>query len=134
MNRSDCPISSALDHLGDRWSLLIIRDIAFSGKRSYSALLESPEGIATNILSNRLNCLEKSKVIEKKRDPEDGRRQIYSLTKSGLDLLPILVEMIVWSATHNPEHLSIPEDLVAMATSDRDTLIENMRKGILEKD
>ncbi len=130
MNRSVCPISSALDHLGDRWSLLIIRDMAFYGKCSYSALHESAEGIATNVLSKRLSSLEQSGIIEKKTDPADKRRQVYSLTDAGKDLLPILVDMIVWSAKHNPEGLDIPEDLVAMAGQDRPALIAKLRAQI----
>lgn len=131
MNRSDCPISSALDHLGDKWSLLVIRDIALFGKQSYGALLESAEGIATNILSARLSSLEKSKIIEKQADPSDGRRSIYRLTDAGRDLLPILIEMIVWSAKHNPEGLDIPEDLVQMAKQDRDSLVQGLQKRIV---
>lgn len=130
MTRSDCPISSALDHLGDRWSLLIIRDIAFFGKKSYSSLLESEEGIATNILSSRLNSLEKSQIISKQADPSDGRRSIYNLTDAGKDLLPVLVEMIVWSAKHNPEDLDIPEDLVKKAKQDREELIKHLRQQV----
>ena len=91
VNRSDCPISNALEHLGDRWSLLVIRDIAFFGKRTYNELLESAEGIATNILSSRLRNLEASNIIEKQLDPSDRRRHIFSLTESGKDLLPILI-------------------------------------------
>ena len=126
MNRSDCPISNALDYVGDRWSLLVIRDIAFFGKRSYNSLLESAEGIATNILSSRLNTLEENKIIIKQRDPADGRRHLYSLTESGKDLLPILIEMILWSARHHPENLDIPVDIVKMAKQDRDALLSRL--------
>lgn len=130
MNRSDCPISSALDYVGDRWSLLVIRDIAFTGKQSYSALLDSAEGIATNILSSRLNSLEQNGIIEKQADPNDGRKKVYSLTEAGKDLLPILIEMIVWSAKHHPEGLDIPSGLVQMAEKDRATLLGNLRERI----
>ena len=130
INRSDCPISNVLDHLGDRWSLLVIRDIAFFGKKAYNELLESAEGIATNILSSRLKTLEASNIIEKKPDPSDRRRQIYSLTESGKDLLPILVEMILWSAKHYSDTLNIPTDLVQKAKDDRDALISQLMKQI----
>ncbi|MCG8641777.1 MAG: helix-turn-helix transcriptional regulator, partial [Desulfobacterales bacterium] len=123
MNRSDCPISNALDHLGDRWSLLVIRDIAFFGKKTYSELLESSEGIATNILSSRLKNLEAGNIIKRKPNPSDRRRHIYSLTESGKDLLPILIEMILWSAKHYSDMLDIPSDLVQKAKEDRDALI-----------
>ncbi len=130
INRSDCPISNVLDHLGDRWSLLVIRDIAFFGKKASNELLESAEGIATNILSSRLKTLEASNIIEKKPDPSDRRRQIYSLTESGKDLLPILVEMILWSAKHYSDTLNIPTDLVQKAKDDRDALISQLMKQI----
>lgn len=123
MNRSDCPISNVLDHLGDRWSLLVIRDIAFFGKRSYNELLQSSEGIATNILSSRLKNLEASKIITRQPNPSDKRGHIYSLTESGKDLLPILIEMILWSARHYSDTLNIPTDLVQKAKDDREALI-----------
>ena len=130
MNRSDCPISNVLDHLGDRWSLLIIRDIAFFGKKGYKELLESSEGIATNILSSRLKNLEAGNIIKREPDPSDRRRHIYSLTESGMDLLPILIEMILWSAKHYSDTLNIPTDLVQKAKEDRDALINQLMDQI----
>ena len=130
MNRSDCTISNALDHLGDRWSLLVIRDIAFFGKRAYNELLESAEGIATNILSSRLKSLEASNIINREPNPSDRRRHIYSLTESGKDLLPILIEMIMWSAKHYSDTLNIPTDLVQKAKEDRDALIDQLMDQI----
>ena len=130
MRRSECPISNVLDHLGDKWSFLIIRDIAFYGKNSYSALQSSDEAIATNILSNRLSSLEASELILREKDPNDGRRQIYRLTESGKDLLPILVEMILWSAKHEGDALNIPDDLVKKAKKDRTTLLKQLRERI----
>lgn len=130
MRRSECPISNVLDHLGDKWSFLIIRDIAFYGKNSYSALQSSDEAIATNILSNRLSSLEASHLIQREKDPDDGRRQIYRLTESGKDLLPILVEMILWSAKHDSETLDIPQDLVENAQKDRVALLDQLRDRI----
>lgn len=130
MNRSDCPISGALDHLGDRWSLLIIRDIAFYGKDSYNALLGSDEGIATNVLSSRLRSLESSGILSKHRDPEDKRKQRYQLTDAGLALIPLLIEMILWSADHNAEGISVPEDFLHMARTDKVALIGRLRERI----
>ena len=134
MNRSDCPISNALDHLGDRWSLLVIRDIAFFGKKTYSELLESSEGIATNILSSRLKNLEAGNIIKRKPNPSDRRRHIYSLTESGKDLLPILIEMILWSAKHYSDMLDIPSDLVQKAKEDRDALISQLIDQIVAQE
>lgn len=130
MNRSDCPISNALDYLGDRWTLLVIRDIAFFNKRSYNELLESSEGIATNILSSRLKSLEAGNIIKKEQNPSDGRRQIYSLTESGKDLIPILIEMILWSAKYYSDSLDIPHELVKRAKEDRDSLIDQLTAQI----
>lgn len=132
MNRSDCPISNALDYLGDKWSLLVIRDIAFFNKRSYNQLLESSEGIATNILSSRLKNLEASNIIKREVNPTDRRRQIYSLTESGKDLIPILIEMILWSAKYYSDTLDIPIELVQKAKEDRGALINQLMAQISE--
>src|SRR6478672_4825624 len=89
IRRSDCPISSALDAIGDKWSMLILRDLMFSGKRTYGEFQASAEGIATNILASRLGSLEANGLLSKSADPENGRRNLYSLTEKGLDLLPV---------------------------------------------
>lgn len=101
--RSSCPLSFALDIFGDRWSLLVLRDLAFGGKRRYCELLRSDEGIATNILAERLERLEAHGILEKSRDPEDGRRRLYSLTSKGKDLIPVLAEIMRWAARHDPQ-------------------------------
>ncbi len=100
--RSHCPMNFALESLGDRWSLLIVRDMAFSGKKTYGEFLNSEEGIATNILASRLDFLERIEVIKKSPHGEDRRKDIYTLTEKGLDLVPILFEFIKWSAKHDP--------------------------------
>jgi len=100
-NRSDCPIGCSLDVFGDKWSLLIIRDIMLRGKSSYSEFLESEEKIATNILVNRLNLLEAEKILTKQVSPKNKSKFIYSLTKKGIDLLPILIEIMDWGAKYN---------------------------------
>jgi DNA-binding HxlR family transcriptional regulator len=86
--------------LGDRWSLLIIRDMMLRGFRSYKEFLESYEGIATNILADRLRKLMAHGIITTKEDPSDGRRLIYVLTAKGIDLAPVLTEMVLWAAAH----------------------------------
>ena len=98
--RSDCPISYALDFFGDKWTLLIIRDLTFDGKRFYSDFLNSKEGIATNILSDRLKKLESNGIIESKVYEQLRTQKVYSLTEKGKDLIPILIEMILWSAKY----------------------------------
>jgi len=100
--RSDCPISSALDIVGDKWSLLIIRDIALSGKNTYNEFLKSEEGIATNILADRLAMLEMAGLLAREGHPESKAKIFYRLTAQGIDLLPVLVEIILWSDKYLP--------------------------------
>src|ERR1700687_1412917 len=98
--RSGCPLNASVEILGDRWSLLIIRDMMLRGFRSYKEFLESFEGIATNILADRLRRLEAHGIITSERDPADGRKLIYLLTAKGIDLAPVLTEMVLWAAAH----------------------------------
>jgi DNA-binding HxlR family transcriptional regulator len=98
--RSGCPLNASVEILGDRWSLLIIRDMMLRGFHSYKEFLESYEGIATNILADRLRTLEAHGIITAKQDPADGRKLIYSLTTKGIDLAPVLTEMVLWAAAH----------------------------------
>lgn len=125
--RSDCPISFALDLFGDRWTLLVIRDLAFKGKNSFGDFLASDEGIARNILSDRLARLEAEGFIEKRPNPDDLRRSIYTLTERGLGLVPVLVEMILWSAREDPD-TGAEADFVREATEDREGLIERLQR------
>ncbi len=105
--RSDCPISCSLDIWGDKWSLLIIRDLIKLKKCRYSDFLKSAEGIATNILATRLQTLEENKIIEKSDDTESKSKGYYKLTQMGIDLLPILIEIDLWAEKYFP----IPEDI-----------------------
>jgi DNA-binding HxlR family transcriptional regulator len=98
--RSGCPLNASVEMLGDRWSLLIIRDMMLRGFRTYKEFLGCYEGIATNILADRLQKLIAYGIIRAKPDPEDGRKLIYSLTPKGIDLAPVLTEMVLWAAAH----------------------------------
>jgi DNA-binding HxlR family transcriptional regulator len=98
--RSECPLNASLEMLGDRWSLLIIRDMMLRGFRSYKEFMECYEGIATNILANRLRKLIAYGIISEEPDPSDGRKLIYRLTAKGIDLAPVLTEMVLWAAAH----------------------------------
>lgn len=100
--RSGCPLNASVEMLGDRWSLLILRDMMLQGFSSYKQFLSSYEGIATNILADRLRRLEEYGIIETRTDPQDGRRVIYALTKKGVDLAPVMAEMVLWAAAHEP--------------------------------
>jgi DNA-binding HxlR family transcriptional regulator len=101
--RSHCPISYALDVFGDKWTLLIVRDLMFKGKRRYKEFADSQERIATNILADRLAKLEAEGLVTRAVDPHSARQRVYELTEAGLALAPILIEMILWSAKHDPE-------------------------------
>ncbi len=98
--RSECPLNASVEMLGDRWSLLIIRDMMLRGFRSYKEFLECYEGIATNILADRLRKLVAYGIITAAPDPSDGRKLIYTLTAKGIDLAPVLTEMVLWAAAH----------------------------------
>ena len=100
--RSDCPISCSLDIFGDKWSLLIIRDVMLRNKFSYGEFLESEEKIATNILADRLSLLEAENILVKGVSPKNKSKFIYRLTKKGIDLLPIVIEIMDWGAKYNP--------------------------------
>jgi DNA-binding HxlR family transcriptional regulator len=98
--RSVCPISSALDVLGDKWSLLIIRDLLIHGPRTYSELLASPEHISTNILASRLSLLTYLKLIERTNPEGAARNNAYQVTKSGAALRPVLNGVAKWAKVH----------------------------------
>ncbi|NCX82261.1 MAG: transcriptional regulator [Betaproteobacteria bacterium] len=98
--RSMCPISSALDVLGDKWSLLIIRDLLIHGPRTYSEFLASPEHIATNILASRMNLLTSLKLIERTNPEATARNNAYQLTEKGAALRPVLEGLAHWAQTH----------------------------------
>ena len=98
--RSECPLNASVEMLGDRWSLLIIRDMMLRGFRTYKEFMECYEGIATNILADRLRKLIAYGIITAEPDPSDGRKLIYRLTAKGIDLAPVLTEMVLWAAAH----------------------------------
>ena len=98
--RSECPLNASVEMLGDRWSLLIIRDMMLRGWQTFKEFLEGYEGIATNILADRLRKLVAYGILTTEPDPSDGRRLIYSLTAKGIDLAPVLTEMVLWAAAH----------------------------------
>ncbi|MFM1915223.1 MAG: hypothetical protein RLZZ531_892 [Bacteroidota bacterium] len=105
--RSECPLSCSLDIFGDKWSLLIIRDLMFENKCTYNDFLKSQEGIATNILASRLKELEENGIIEKSAHPDSKAKNLYRLTSKGIDLLPILIEVYIWS----DKYFTIPADI-----------------------
>jgi DNA-binding HxlR family transcriptional regulator len=127
--RSDCPINFALELFGDPWSLLIIRDIVYFGKKTYGEFLASEEGMATNILASRLAHLEHQGLLVKKLSEQDKRKEEYVLTEKGLDLIPVLVEMANWSAEHDP-HTAAPAAWIALVKAEREQMIRLMRETV----
>ncbi|WP_413998170.1 winged helix-turn-helix transcriptional regulator [Flavobacterium sp. W1B] len=95
--RSDCPISCSLDIWGDKWSLLIVRDLMYAKSCTYGDFLKSEEKIATNILASRLKLLEENNMIEKSDHPDSKAKVLYKLTQKGIDLLPIMIEINLWA-------------------------------------
>jgi len=123
--RSACPINLTLETVGDAWSLLIVRDMAFKGYKTYNEFLNAGESIATNILSERLRRLESVGIIDKRRDPQDARRFIYRLTEKGFDLAPLMLDMVLWAARHAPA--DVPEAVLTQLRSDRDGFLDRLR-------
>ena len=111
--RSDCPLNVSLEIFGDRWTLLIVRDLMLKGRTRFGELLEGGEGIASNILTDRLSRLETYGLIQRRRDGADARRLTYRLTQRGIDLAPVLFEIILWAAQHE-ETAAPPEEVKAM--------------------
>jgi DNA-binding HxlR family transcriptional regulator len=117
--RSPCPVAGALDLLGDRWTLLVIRDLLFYGKRRFAEFLASPEGISTNILAERLERLARCGLVERRRYLERPPREEYHLTARGHDLLPVLRELIRWGKRHVPGVAQRPPAPVKLAIRPR---------------
>jgi DNA-binding HxlR family transcriptional regulator len=111
--RSGCPLASTLDIVGDKWSLLIVRDMLIQGKKTFKDFSTSPEGIAPGILSSRLKWLEENGLITKQKLPDNRKENIYLLTEKGIELAPIITEIILWSDKNlrdqNAEMFSIVE-------------------------
>ncbi len=123
--RSDCPVHFALEVFGDPWTLLIVRDLMFKGRTRYTDFLGAEESIATNVLADRLLRLEQDGVIEKETAVR-GSSGSYRLTTKGIDLLPIMVEIIAWSARHDPK-TAADRSFVRRVRTDRDGLLGEIR-------
>lgn len=124
--RSDCPINVALELVGDKWTLLVVRDLMLKGKRYFAEFLESGEGISTNILTDRLLKLEANGLVRRGRSREDGRRVEYRLTSKGVALTPTIFELILWAARHEPT--AAPASEITAMLADREAYIRRMRE------
>lgn len=127
--RSQCPVNYALEYLGDKWTLLVVRDLVFEGKKYYKEFLQSAEGIATNILSDRLKKLEAAGVISSAKDPNLKTQKVYSLTEKGMDLIPLLIEAMIWSATHK-DGLNIPTNFVEELKNNKEAVIKQINAAV----
>lgn len=128
--RSDCPLSIALEIFGDRWTLLILRDLMFKGLQTFKEFLASGEDIASNILTDRLQRLQEQGIVSGTRSPMDARVITYRPTEKGLDLLPVLIEIVLWSARY--EKTAAPPKLLERMTRDRDGFARQVRTRFTE--
>ena len=130
--RSGCPVSISLETLGDRWSLLIIRDLMVRGLRRFNDFLRSGEGIATNVLADRLRKLEATGIITAEAEEMDRRRLNYRLTAKGIDLAPVLLELLIWGARHG--QTAAPCALIDEMARDREYVLAEVRRRWRERD
>ncbi|MFB9075823.1 winged helix-turn-helix transcriptional regulator [Flavobacterium procerum] len=130
--RSECPISTSLEIWGDKWSLLIIRDLMFNKQCTYGDFLKSEEKIATNILASRLLVLEENNIIDKLEHPDSKAKVLYQLTEKGIELFPVLVEISLWAE----KYYDIPKErevIIAKAKKNKSEFIEKTMKKMKEE-
>ena len=127
--RSHCPINYGLEHFGDKWSLLIIRDLMFKGKRHYNEFLEGGERVSTSVLGARLRQLENVGLISKGEDDVKKSRIKYSLTQKGIDMLPFMVELILWSGDYDHD-TEAGKEFLDQAKQNRSHLIQSFREKL----
>jgi DNA-binding HxlR family transcriptional regulator len=124
--RSGCPVSISLEIIGDRWSLLIIRDLMVRGYRTFKEFEDAGEGIATNILSDRLRKLKSTGIIATEVDESDQRRVNYRLTQKGIELAPVILELQIWGARH--EKTAAPYAVIEKMAEHRQALLSEVRR------
>jgi len=130
--RSGCPVSISLERFGDRWSLLIIRDLMVRGFQTFKEFQESGEGIATNILADRLHKLEAAGIIAAEAEKTDARRVNYRLTQKGIDLAPVLLELLIWGARYEDTGASC--SLILRMVKNRDEILAEVRRRWRRRD
>jgi DNA-binding HxlR family transcriptional regulator len=126
---SGCPIDYSLDIFGDRWTLLVVRDLVFAGKRHFREFIASPEGIASNVLASRLKKLEQRGLISRQPDPDNRKQVVYQLTEKGLDLIPVLLEIIRWGGRHDAD-TAAPKAFLDRVENDRAAVIREMIEAL----
>jgi DNA-binding HxlR family transcriptional regulator len=130
--RSGCPVSLSLERFGDRWSLLIIRDLMVRGYRTFGQFQRAGEGIATNVLAARLKNLETHGMVTSQQNPEDRRNVHYRLTEKGIDLAPALLEMLIWGARHEDAQASC--GVISYLEKNREHILSEVRRRWLAHD
>ena len=123
--RCSCPVTSALDVIGDKWSLVIVKQMLLEGKKTFKDFSESDEAIATNILSARLKMLEEFKIIRKEKLPNNKKTNIYVLTEKGLSLAPAIIELTIWT------YANMGEFNPALVSDDRLDMMKGDKKGFI---
>lgn len=131
-HRSGCPVNICLEVFGDRWSLLIVRDLMVRGYHTFKEFQESGEGIASNILADRLQRLEASGIITAEAERTDGRRVNYWLTQKGIDLAPVLLDLLIWGARHEPADASC--SLILKMEKNREEILAEVERRWRERD
>jgi DNA-binding HxlR family transcriptional regulator len=131
-HRSECPVSVSLDLLGDRWSLLIIRDLMVRGYRTFREFQHAGEGIATNILSDRLHKLEAAGILSTEAVEGDARSAYYRLTPKGIALAPVLLELLIWAGHH--EETAAPGPYIAQLEKNRAAILAETFRRWEERD
>jgi len=126
--RSGCALANGLEILGDRWTILLIRDLMFTNKKEFSHFMQSGEGISTNILTERLNRLQQYKLVNKLAHPSHGKKFIYELTERGQALAPVIIELALWSH-HTVADTFIPDNLYQMMIHDKAGLYEKIHNN-----
>lgn len=131
-HRSGCPVSSSLEVFGDRWSLLIVRDLMVRGFRRFKEFQQAGEGIASNVLANRLRRLQAAGIVSAEIDAEDARAVNYRLTEKGIDLAPALLELLIWGSRH--EYCEAPCAVIESMAKNRDQVLADVRRRWRERD
>ena len=131
-HRSGCPVNVCLEVFGDRWSLLIVRDLMVRGYKTFKEFQESGEGIATNMLADRLKKLENSGILQREIEPNDARRVNYRLSQKGIDLAPVLLDLLIWGARHEETGPSC--SLILKMEKKRDEILAEVARRWRERD
>jgi DNA-binding HxlR family transcriptional regulator len=131
-HRSGCPVSVSLEVFGDHWSLLVVRDLMVRGFRTFGEFQESGEGIASNILADRLRKLEASGIIISEKGETDKRKVNYRLTEKGIGLAPVILELLIWGARHEPT--AAPCALIEEMARHRPQILAEVRRRWQERD